>query len=149
GTGECLRISAITSKPLRSGSPRSRMTRSGFSAATAASAPAASSAVTTRCPAASRLARRKRRIGGSSSTTSTVYALAMRRRRFADLDGLRHRDMDRQNRAGAVMTVSGLDMTALRLAKAAADRQAETRTSATPILRLHAIEFVEDAIEIA
>src|SRR3954467_9379080 len=72
----------------------------------------------------------------------------MRSRRFADLDGLRQRDMDRQNRAGAVMTVSDLDMTALRLDKPAADRQTETRTSATSVLRLHAIEFVEHALEI-
>src|SRR5438270_13433369 len=72
----------------------------------------------------------------------------MRSRRFADLDGLRRRDMDRQNRAGAVSAVSGLNMTALRLDKAAADRQTQAGTGTTPILRLHAIEFVEHAIEI-
>src|SRR5439155_19277456 len=66
----------------------------------------------------------------------------------ADLDGFRHRDTDRQNRAGAVMTVSGLDMTALRLDKAAADRQPQAGTSTTPVLRLDAIEFVEHALEI-
>src|SRR5438067_5794887 len=73
----------------------------------------------------------------------------MRRRRLADLGSRRHRDMDRQNRAGAVMTVSGLDMTALRLDKSAADRQTQASTSTTSVLRLDAIEFVEDALEIA
>src|SRR5256886_15121115 len=72
----------------------------------------------------------------------------MRSRRFADLDGFRHRDMDRQNRAGAVVTVSGLNMTALRLDKAAADRQPQAGTGTTPVLRLDAIEFVEDPLEI-
>src|SRR3954453_15672551 len=72
----------------------------------------------------------------------------MRSRRFADLGGFRQRDMDRQNRAGAVMTVSGLDMTALRLDKPAADRQPQTGTSTTSVLRLDAIEFVEDPLEI-
>src|SRR5947208_16771833 len=72
----------------------------------------------------------------------------MRRRRFADLDVFRHRNMDRQNRAGAVMTVSGLDMTALRLDKAAANRQAKPGSSTATILRLDPIKFVEDALEI-
>src|SRR6266550_6511953 len=72
----------------------------------------------------------------------------MRSRRFADLDGFRHWDTDRQNRAGAVMTASGLDMTALRLDKPAADRQPQAGTGTTPVLRLDAIEFVEDPLEI-
>src|SRR5689334_7212991 len=73
----------------------------------------------------------------------------MNSRRFAGLHGSRHRDMNRHNRAGAITAVSGLNMTALGLNKAAADRQAKTRTSATPILRMHAIEFVENALQIA
>ena len=39
-------------------------------------------------------------------------------------------------------------MTALRVEEAAADRQPEAGPGATPILRLDAVEFVEDPLEI-
>ena len=48
GTADVLRISPISSSPLLSGRPRSRITRSGFSAANERMAPAASSASTIR-----------------------------------------------------------------------------------------------------
>src|ERR1700736_3270001 len=73
----------------------------------------------------------------------------MRGSRLADLGGFRHRDMDRQNRAGTVAAVARLDMAALRLDEAAADRQAQAGAGTTPVLRLDAIEFVEDALEVA
>src|SRR5205807_8902079 len=132
-----------------SGSPRSRMPRSGFSAVIAASAPAASSAVTTRCPAATRLARRKRRIGGSSSTTSIVKALAMRRGRRAHFGSRSYGDEDREHRAGAIAAITRLDPAALRFDKATADRQTKPSAGALPILGADAIEFIEDAFEIA
>ena len=62
---------------------------------------------------------------------------------------MRHWDADRQNRARAVVAVPRIDMTALRLDEAAADRQAKAGSGATPILRLDAVELVEDAFEIA
>src|SRR5882762_8393031 len=73
----------------------------------------------------------------------------MRRDRLADLDGFRHRDTNRQNRAGPVAAVARLDMPALRLDETAADRQTQAGAGATPVLRLHAIEFIEDPLEIA
>src|SRR5437588_777553 len=73
----------------------------------------------------------------------------MRGDRFADFRGLRHRKADRQRRTGAVLPATGLDPPALRLDKAAADRQPETGAGAPAILRLDAIELVEDAFEIA
>src|SRR3981081_1542777 len=73
----------------------------------------------------------------------------MRRDRLADLDGFRHRDTDRQNRPRAVAAVVCLDLAALRLDETAADRQTQAGAGATPGLRLDAIEFVEDAVEVA
>src|SRR6266446_10692463 len=72
----------------------------------------------------------------------------MRSDRFADFRGLRHRKADRQHRAGAALPAAGLDPPALRLDKAAADRQPQTGPGAPAILRLDAIELVEDAFEI-
>ncbi len=59
-----------------------------------------------------------------------------------------HRHADRQHRAGAVAAVAGDDPSAQRLDKAAADRQPQPGPGAAPILRLHPIEFIEDALEI-
>src|SRR6266849_1870299 len=72
----------------------------------------------------------------------------MRGDRFADFRGLRHRKADRQHRTGAVLPTPGLDAAALRLDKASADRQTQTGASAAAILRLDAVELVEDAFEI-
>src|SRR5438552_4884978 len=72
----------------------------------------------------------------------------MRCRRLAEPIDLRHWDADRQNRARAVAAVPRIDMTALRLDEAMADRQATAGSGATPILRPDVVELVEDAFEI-
>ncbi len=59
-----------------------------------------------------------------------------------------HRHADRQDGAGAVAAVAGDDPSAQRLDKAAADRQPQPGSGAAPILRLHPIKFIEDALEI-
>src|SRR5579884_936361 len=148
GTCECARISLMTSKPLRSGKPRSRIRTSGFSAASARSASLASDAVTTLCPAARRLVRKNRRMGGSSSMTSTVYASPMCRRRFLSFRSLRHREPDGQYRARPVAAVLRLDPAALHLDEAPADRKAETRAGAAPVLGIDAVELVEDPLQV-
>jgi hypothetical protein len=66
------RSPAITSTPFMSGSPRSRITRSGGCAAATDSASAAVAAVSTSYCLTRRLIRNARRICGSSSTTSTL-----------------------------------------------------------------------------
>src|SRR5437764_2077556 len=68
--------------------------------------------------------------------------------RFADFRCLWHRQADRQHRTGAVLPVTSLDATALRLDEASADRQPQPGAGAAAILRLDAVELVEDAFEI-
>src|SRR5438270_13360074 len=114
GTGERRRISAMTSRPLRSGRPKSRMITSGFSLVSQASAPAASSALATRYPAAVRLVRRKRRMGGSSSTTGTVYALGTRGDRLDAFGGAGDPEAEPQQGAGGVAPILRLDRAAVR-----------------------------------
>src|ERR1700722_14599555 len=72
----------------------------------------------------------------------------MRRGGFVDFGVLRYRDAQRQNRARAIAPIMRLDAATLRLDKTAANRQTEPGAGAAPVLRLHAIEFVEDAFEI-
>src|SRR5207237_5028408 len=72
----------------------------------------------------------------------------MRGGRLADLSGFRYRYMYGQNRARTVRPICRLDPATLRLNEAAANRQAETGSRATPILCLDAIEFIEDAFQI-
>src|SRR6266851_835920 len=72
----------------------------------------------------------------------------MRGDRLADFRRLRHRKADRQYRAGAVLPAPGLDAAALRLDKAAADRQPQPGAGATAVLRLDAVELIEDPFEI-
>src|SRR5436190_20010037 len=69
--------------------------------------------------------------------------------RLTDLDGFRHRNTDCEYRARAVAAVLRLDTTTLRLDEAPADRQTQAGAGPTSILRLDAIEFVEDVLEVA
>ena len=102
-----------------------------------------------RYPEAARLVRSNRRIGGSSSTTRTVSSLATGHDRLALHRNLRHdRHTDRQHRSRAVTPVASDDRTTQRFDKSPADRQAKPGTGTAAILCLHAIEFVEDALEI-
>src|SRR5256714_344938 len=71
GTALHSRTLRITSSPSRSGSPRSRMTMSGWRLATSTSPSAPVAASCTRKPWPANAARTKRRICGSSSTTTT------------------------------------------------------------------------------
>src|SRR4051794_30955961 len=73
----------------------------------------------------------------------------MRCSRFVDLGGVRHRHSDCQHGTGPVAPVPRVDASALRLRKAATDRQTETGAGALPVLRVHAVEFFEDPFEIA
>src|ERR1700759_4614504 len=115
-------MSPIKSSPLLSGRPRSRIIRSGFSAASSRTAPAESSASTTLYPAATRLVRNSRLIGGSASPTRRQKALAMSQDPLAGRKDLRnHRHPDRQHRARAVAAVAGHDPAAQRFGKATAD----------------------------
>jgi hypothetical protein len=73
----------------------------------------------------------------------------MRHRRLPLHNNLRHhRHPDRQHRARAVAPIAGDDPSAQRFDKTAADRQAEPGAGAAAILRVNAIELVEDALEI-
>jgi hypothetical protein len=73
----------------------------------------------------------------------------MRHRRRPLHNNLRHhRHPDRQHRAQAVAPIAGDDPSAQRFDKTAADRQAEPGAGAAAILRVNAIELVEDAFEI-
>src|SRR6266567_7657973 len=72
----------------------------------------------------------------------------MRDDRLADFRRLRRRKADRQHCTGAVLPVPSLDATALRLDEPAADREPQPGAGATAILRLDAVELVEDQFEI-
>src|SRR6185437_5600390 len=114
------------------------------SRATAFSAAAPLSASTMAKSCAARLVRRNRRIAGSSSTIRMVVRLfiglgAKRRRR---------RQGNGEHRAGAVGAVGGSDGAAHCGEEATADGEAETGSGALPVLRVDAIEFIEDAFEV-
>src|SRR5579862_6553789 len=72
----------------------------------------------------------------------------MRYRGLRAFGSLRHRDSERQNRARTIRAVARFDAAALRLDEASANRQSETGSGTAAILRLHAIKFVEDPLQI-
>src|SRR5437588_7371523 len=72
----------------------------------------------------------------------------MRDDRLADFRRLRYRKVDHQHRTRSVPPIAGFDATTLRLDKASADRQPQPGARATAVLRLNAVELVEDAFEI-
>src|SRR5437763_11233260 len=73
----------------------------------------------------------------------------MRGDRVSDFRGCWERQPDDQYRAGTVAAVTELYLAALRLDKAAADRQPESGARAAAVLGLDAVEFVEDPFEVA
>src|SRR2546423_3804905 len=73
----------------------------------------------------------------------------MRRGRRAHFGSRSYGDADREHRAGAIAAITRLDPAALRFDKATADRQTKPSAGALPILGADAIEFIEDAFEIA
>src|SRR2546423_15441997 len=73
----------------------------------------------------------------------------MRRGRRAHFGSRSYGDADREHRAGAIAAITRLDTAALRFDKATADRQTKPGAGALPILGADAIEFIEDAFEVA
>src|SRR5436190_5054542 len=73
----------------------------------------------------------------------------MRGDRLGDFGSCGARQPDAQYRAGAVAAVTRLYVAPLCLDKAAADRQPESGPGAAAVLRLDAVEFIEDAFEVA
>src|SRR4051812_42526153 len=73
----------------------------------------------------------------------------MRGDRLGGFRGRGYRQADAQHGSGPVAAVMRLDMPALRLDKAAADRQPQPGTGAAAVLGVDAVKFVEDAFEIA
>src|SRR5256886_2731962 len=142
GTALHSRTLRITSSPSRSGSPRSRMTMSGWRLATSTSPSAPVAASCTRKPWPANAARTKRRICGSSSTTTTqgsgrasaTGALGRPRR-------LTGRQREAEQRAA---TRPGLapDAPAVGLDDRAADREPQAGAAA----RADAVELVEDLL---
>jgi hypothetical protein len=61
----------------------------------------------------------------------------------------RNRETDGEGRAAAILTIGGNNGPAHRFDKAAADRKPQTRARQFPVGRLHAIELVEDSLEVA
>src|SRR5256712_10401625 len=132
----------MTSRPSMSGSPRSRMTTSGWRLATSTSPSAPVPASWTRKPWPASAARRRRRICGSSSTTTThgsgrasATGALGRTRRLAG--GQR----EAEQRAAA-RPVLAPDAAAVGLDDGATDRQPEAGAAAPA----DAVELVEDLL---
>src|SRR6267378_5871382 len=140
GTALHSRTFRITSSPSMSGSPRSRMTMSGWRLATSTSPSAPVAASCTRKPWPANAARTKRRICGSSSTTTTqgsgrasATGALGRARRLAGGQG-------EPEDGAAVAAVLAPDASAVGLDDGAADREPEPGAAA----RAHAVELLED-----
>src|SRR5947209_8872853 len=73
----------------------------------------------------------------------------MRCDRLGEFGGFGNRKPDTQHGAGSVTAVLRLNRAALRLNKAAADRQPQAGAGAPPVLRLHPVEFIEHPLQIA
>src|SRR5437879_10552982 len=132
----------MTSRPSMSGSPRSRMTTSGWRLATSTSPSAPVPASWTRKPWPASAARTKRRICGSSSTTTThgsgrasATGALGRARRLAGGQG----EAEPRAAAGPVLAP---DAAAVGLDDGATDRQPEAGAAA----RADAVELVEDLL---
>src|ERR1700749_15861 len=138
GTAEALRTSSITSMPLRSGRPRSRMMRSNASWSIRFSAIVAVPASATSNFCGTSVVFSRRRICGSSSTTRILGGLADMG--FYSGHWLWNRlglgQPDGEDRAGPVLPVGGGDGAAHRGHETAADRQAEAGAGAGPVLCL-------------
>ena len=88
-------------------------------------------------------------VGGSSSTTRTAAALAMRQDWLPLGGNFRHNwHSDGEHRARTVAPVAGNDPPAQGFDKAAADREVKPSAGTSAILRVDAVESVEDAFEI-
>src|SRR5512139_699728 len=124
GTLDQERMRSTTSEPSMSGSPRSTITRSiGRSVAVRiASAPVPASCTTK--PLSSKPVRRKRRIWISSSTTSTIGAGSLICIAFhLRYCGLRHRQVDRNQRSQAGALADGVHLTIIGGDKGIGDPQ--------------------------
>src|SRR5688572_4930302 len=151
GTRDHSRMRVRTSRPSMSGRPRSRITRSGWAVVQSrmASLPVCASMTVYSCEL--RLADRKRRICGSSSTTRIRALPLIGIGRLLERQGGRlagDRKADLEGGAAPKPLAFRRDGPAMRLDDALADGQPQAGSRDLPVLRAHAVEFVEDALQL-